>query len=64
MLKLVIKEKNDGLLLSYNSKKTSTFEHMMGIAKLYKTIKEKQPDVTDEEIHDVVIKILEMEEEN
>lgn len=65
MLKLKIKEKNDGYLMSYKKNKTSTLEHMMGIAKLYKEIKENQPDVTDEEIHDVVVKLLEkMEEED
>lgn len=65
MLKLKIKEKNDGYLMSYRNNKTSTIEHMMGIARLYKEIKENQPDVTGEEIHDVVVKLLEkMEEED
>lgn len=65
MLKLKIKEKTDGYLMSYRNSKTSTLEHMMGIARLYKEIKENQPDVTGEEIRDVVVKLLEkMEEED
>lgn len=65
MLKLKIKAKNEGMLSIYSSKNTNVMEHLMGIAKLYLEIKENQPEVTDEEIHDIVMNMLkEMEEED
>lgn len=64
MIKLVIKEKRDGVLATYMGKHTNTFEHMFGIAKLYMEIKKNRPEVTDKEIKEVVKELIErMEEE-
>ena len=65
MIKLVIKEKRDGALVTYIGKHTNTFEHMMAIAKLYMEIKQNRPEVTDKEIDEVVKELIgRMEEEN
>lgn len=63
MIKLKIKNKQDGILTCYSSRKTNTIEHIFGIAKLYQEIKENQPDITDKEIKEIVKRILKKDEE-
>lgn len=49
MIKLKIKDKDEGVSVSITQNDTNTVEHIAGIATLYKSIKENT-DYTDEEI--------------
>lgn len=64
MLKLRIKKTKEGRVLKYQQNKSNTIEHLFAIAKLYQKIRENQPDVTNEEMHEIVMGMLEKLEEN